>query len=108
MKFTDDPTHANDTIRDGVRYEVACEAIAMAVALNTEAVELELKKGAPDLAQIQALDRERHELAKVRRSLVNHDLAGIAQVIEKYGPIIRAGLAITPASMTNQSREMEI
>lgn len=101
MKFTDDPTHANDTIRDGVQYEVACETITMMVALNTEAVQLELQKDVPDLAQIQALENERHHWAEVRRSLINHDRAGITQIIEKYGPIVRAGLARTPTRMAS-------
>ena len=76
--------------RQGVRYEVACDAIGALIAHHAEVIGTERSKPSPDEHVIAEAEAAQRHLRDERDELDSRDSAAIERVIATYGPLARA------------------
>lgn len=78
---------------EAIAFEAARECITDMIAIQTEAMELERGRAAPDAARLEALQARRVELGAELRGLRLGDAAAVQRILATYGPQLRADLA---------------
>jgi len=72
------------------RYETALETLGLMVAMRTHWIEDQLKQAVPDAARISQWEKEQDQFEQEESALLFEDTAGIENVIDTYGPVVRS------------------
>lgn len=72
------------------RYETAIEILGMMVAVSSELIHLEREKALPDESAIQQWENEQDAFHDKDDALMLEDDDKIAQIIDVYGPVVKA------------------